>query len=222
MSFKSITMSVLTIVLSASAAQALSVKANPEAAAGCIPRVSLPRANAAIERFHLGQTGATEAEIQALGTALVWVEKLNGGEPLPLAVADQENGYTYKFVSEDGNSQQMDHAIMIRRNGAKQNGQNVAQLVHELGHFIGNRGAYGDYNAAVHGEFCVVSGYSDDKAHEQFAEAFAAFVTFPALMKAVDSPACHRAYAYFKNQLFANGALADKCAAGELKAGVDY
>lgn len=206
----------------ASSAFAESVKANPEAARGCIPRVSLPRANAVIERFHLDHVNATKEEIQALGTALVWIEKLNGGEPLQIAVADQADGYTYKFISEMGASQQMGGAIMIRRNGEKQNGQNVAQLVHELGHFIGNRGVYGDYHAAIKGSYCVVSSYSDDKFNEQFAEAFATFVTYPEHMKAINTPGCQRAYAFFKNQLFAKGELADKCAAGALEPGVDF
>ncbi|MES2965478.1 MAG: hypothetical protein V4760_16465 [Bdellovibrionota bacterium] len=210
------------VAFSAPIAHADSVKARPEAAAGCIPKVSLPRANAVIERFNLDHVNATKEEIQSLGTALVWIEKLNGGEPLAIAVANDDDGYTFKFISEMGASQQMANAIMVRRNGEKRNGENVAQLVHELGHFIGNRGVYGDYRAATQGAYCMVSSYSDDKANEQFAEAFAAFVTVPDLMKAIDSPGCRRAYAYFKTRLFANGALADKCAAGALQAGVDY
>lgn len=216
-------LSTVFVVLAAMpiAARAASVKSMAEAADGCIPRVSLPRANAVIERFNLSHVNATKEEIRALGTALVWIEKLNGGEPLDVAVAD-ESGYTFKFLSEMGSSQQMVNSIVVRRNGEKQNGQNVAQLVHELGHFIGNRGLYGEYRAATKGAYCVVSGYSDDKFNEQFAEVFAAFVTVPRLMKSISSPGCQRAYAFFRDRVFANGALADKCAADTLEAGVDY
>jgi hypothetical protein len=218
--FSSFVMMLVTV--STLNAQADSVKARAEAAQGCIPKVSLPRANAVIERFQLDHVNATKEEIQSLGTALVWIEKLNGGEPLPVAVASEDDGYTYKFLSEMGSSQQMEHAIVVRRNGEKKNGENVAQLVHELGHFIGNRGVYGAYRAATKGSYCVVSSYSDDKPNEQFAEAFAAFVTVPDLMKSIDSPGCKRAYAFFKNELFAKGELADKCAADALQPGVDY
>ncbi|MEK7355276.1 MAG: hypothetical protein AAB250_02425 [Bdellovibrionota bacterium] len=215
-------LSLLITLTGISAAEADSVKANPLAAAGCIPQVSLPRANAAIERFNLSHVNATREEIQALGTGLVWIEKLNGGEPLAIAVATPDDGYSYRFVSEVGASQQMENSILIRRNGAKKNGENVAQLVHELGHFIGNRGAYGDYRAAMKGTMCVVSSYSDDKANEQFAETFAAFVTHPKLMMSNASIGCKRAFAFFSQRLFAQGALAAKCATRSLEAGVDY
>lgn len=201
-------------------AEAASVKAMPEAAKGCIPTVSLPRANAAIERFNLSHVNASREEIQALGTGLVWIEQLNGGETPEIAIAN--DGYSFRFVSEMGASQQLANSIMIRRNGAKKNGENVAQLVHELGHLIGNRGMYGEYRAAMKGTMCVVSGYSDDKANEQFAEVFAAFVTVPGHMRSIESVGCKRAYAFFSQNVFKNGALATKCATDSLEAGVDY
>lgn len=210
------------VVASSVQVRADSVKHVPEAARGCIPALSLPKANAAIERYNLDQSNATKDELRALGTALHWIERLNGGEPLHGAVADSNTGYTFKFRSGKGFSEQTKSEIIIRRNGEQQLGKNVAQLVHELGHFLGNNGAYEEYREAMKGSYCVVSGYSDDKFNEQFAEAFAAFVTFPKLMKAVDSTGCRKAYDYFSRKLFSNGHLAEKCADGTLRAGVDY
>ena len=141
-------------------AQAIAVKSNPEAAHGCTPPVTMAKAAAAIERFHLREISATPEETRTLGTALLWIEKLNGGKPLEDAVADAVTGYTYHFVQGVGHSQQLGHGIIIRRNGEKNYGQNVAQLVHELGHFLGNNGAYADYRKATKGQFCNVSTYS--------------------------------------------------------------
>lgn len=203
-------------------AQAGSVKHFAPAVKGCIPSVSRVQADEIIQRFNLKAVGATDEEVRALGTGLTWIEKLNGGMPLPFAVWPGRQPYGVKFLDRVGNSSQGAMQISISRNGGRQYGRNVAQLVHELGHLVGNAGAYRQYREAVGGRYCVVSGYSDDRANEQFAEVFAAFVTYPSLIKDNKSSACQAAYKFFSEKLFAKGDLADKCYSKTLKAGVDY
>ena len=194
-----------------STAYSLSVKANAKAAHGCLTKVDLAQAQAAIKRYRLGTVNALPEETRALGTALVWIEKLNGDKPLELAVVPPNRSYLVHFTNGKGHSQQLGNGINIRRNGTLHYGQNVAQLSHELGHFVGNNGAYAEYRRATGGKFCNVSTYSMSKPNEQFAEAFASFVTYPELIRNNPSAACQAAYDYFANDLFANGQLAEQC-----------
>lgn len=219
---KSLMISVgLMFVLStgASPAFALSVKHEPKAAKGCVPLVGLEDARAAMKRFNLAAVNAQPEEIRALGTGLFWVEKLAGNKPLRYAKSD-DRPYSFRFIDARGSSRQTGGGIIISRNGKRQNGRNVAQLVHELGHFVGNNGAYAEYRAAMKGKFCIVSGYSGSRFNEQFAENFAAYVTYPALIKnkARTNAACRASYEFFSKKLFVRGDLADKCALGRLKA----
>lgn len=213
---------VTALMLVSSVSFAKSVKHFAPAVKGCIPKVSREAADAVIQRFNVKTVGAQEEEIIALGTGLTWIEKLNDGRPLPYAVWPGREPYGFRFHAGAGNSSQGAMEIQISRNGAKQYGRNVAQLVHELGHLVGNAGAYAQYREATGGKYCVVSGYSDDRANEQFAEVFAAFVTYPSLIKDNKSAACQAAYKYFSEKLFAKGALADKCYSQTLKEGEDY
>lgn len=200
-----------SLVVLVPGAQGESVKADTMAAKGCTPRVSVAEARAALKRFHLQTLNARPREVQTLGTALVWIEKLNGGKPLSEAVV--EGGYVYNFQNAHRFSHQASGEIRVNRNGIKNYGENTAQLVHELGHLIGNRGgyeAYHDFMGPHH--YCRVSSYSDDNLHEQFAEVFAAFVTRPDLIKRNPSPDCRKAFQFFAKQVFANaGPVALRC-----------
>lgn len=175
-----------------------SVKADPVAAHGCIEKVSLESAQAAMKRFNLHQMNARPSEVRTLGTALVYIEKLNGGKP-PTEAVGVEAGYRFNFRDGVGASRQTTGEIQVTRNGEKRNGNNVAQLVHELGHYIGNNGGYAEYRKVMGSHMCKVSGYSDDRWNEQFAEVFAAFVTRPNKIKSNPSPACKTAFRFFAN-----------------------
>lgn len=201
---------VLALLLVAQSALADSVKHNKQARIGCYPRISQEEATAALKRFNLTTQNARPDEIRALGTGLVWIEKLNGGRPLPEAVAKTGKPYPFKFNDSSGSAQRAD-GIHIGRDGASSFGSNVAQLVHELGHLVGNQGAYAQYKKYMGNKMCVVSGYSDDKFNEQFAEVFAAFVTYPELIENNDSKACQLAFQFFSRALFDNGQLARTC-----------
>jgi len=212
MSLTVLSLAVLSLAALTPSAHAESVKADPMAAKGCMPRASVADAEAAIHRFNLSTVNARPQEIQTLGTALIWIEKLNDGRPLSRAIPAA--GYAYNFQSAVMNSHQADNEIRVNRNGDKNYGENVAQLVHELGHLIGNRdpqakvdpdhNAYAEYYDFVGPRYCVVSSYSDDNHHEQFAEVFAAFVTRPELLKNNPSPACKKAYQFFATKIFSN------------------
>lgn len=218
---------VLAALLVSPAAMAASVKADPIAAHGCLSRVSVADAEAAITRFNLKTANATPREIQTLGTALTWIEKLNDGRPLARAIA--ATGYSYNFQDATRNSHQAPGEIRVNRNGPKKYGENAAQLVHELGHLIGNsdetgkpnpdQNIYIDYiNFVGPRSYCMVSTYADDNSHEQFAEVFAAFVTRPALLKRDPSPACKKAYEFLSTKLFAptSSAVAQRCMTHQL------
>lgn len=202
--------------------QEKSLKHNEQAARGCIARVDLKTAQQVMQRFNLTSEGATEAETRALGTALFWIEQLHAGEPHVKARGSALDPYAFKFTS-GANSRQTVHNIVIGRAGEHKFGENVAQLVHELGHYIGNnkvgnnKGVYEEYFAATKGEYCKISGYSDDARNEQFAEAFAAFVTRPSMMKNNNSAGCRRAYRFFSEKFFENGQLAEKCLDGKVE-----
>ena len=199
----------------ATAAQALSVKADPLAAKGCIPKISKEESLTVMRRYHMHSRGAKDMEIRTLGTALIYVEKLNGGKPLKRASAQKEDNYSFTFRDAIRNSHQAENEIRVNRNGKKQYGQNVAQLVHELGHYIGNNGGYEAYYDAVGHHYCKVSDYSDNNSHEQFAEVFAAFVTRPGLLKHSDSITCRRAFHFFATKIFppTSAAIALRCMA---------
>ncbi len=182
---------------------------------GCYPvsRVSLTEAEDIIELQNLKTVGANNLEKRTLGAALTWMHYLNGDSPLRTAYWKGNGTYEIRIVDGDGSSgQRWDH-IIIRRNGAKEHGESVAQHVHELGHLVGNNGTYGSFKSHMKGYgYCVVSGYSDNKDNEQFAEVFTAFVTEPELLtKNSQTPkACKRAFEFFEDW-FAAGNRVQEC-----------
>lgn len=199
------------VLLAAPMVYALAVKHDSVAARGCMNIVSLSQAESALARFNLTTQNAKESEIRALGTGLMWIEDLNGDRPLALAKGPGTRPYPFIFKNVGRNSRQTGVGIEIARQGDKHFGTNVAQLVHELGHLVGNQGAYDMYRREVGTAPCVVSGYSDDKFNEQFAEVFAAFVTKPELIAESKSTACKKAFKFFQNTLFATGEKARNC-----------
>ena len=214
---------VALILLATPSAQAVSVKADPIAAKGCLPPVTLAAARAVIKRFNLNAENARFAEVRTLGTALTWIEKLNEGRPLSRAVRNQT--YSYNFQSHIGNSHQDTNETRLNRNGPKNYGENVAQLSHELGHLIGNsddkgepnpdNNMYIDYINFVGPRACRVSTYAGSNSHEQFAEVFSAFVTRPDFIKSNPSTACQKAYEFLSTKLFpaTSRAVAGRCIA---------
>ncbi|MEY4615582.1 MAG: hypothetical protein RJB66_542 [Pseudomonadota bacterium] len=196
---------------------AKAVKHDRAAAKGCISKLSYDEALSALERFNLTTVNGSREEITALGTGLVWIEELNDGKPLDMAIYRGPNKYPFIFKNKGTHSQQTPAGIIISRRGAMKFGSNVAQLIHELGHLVGNQGGYADYYHHVGKAPCVVSGYSDDRFNEQFAEVFAAFVTRPNLIKRNPSAACKKAWNYFSNVLFSTGDNAMACIRGKTK-----
>lgn len=190
-----------------SVSRAESVKADPLAARGCIAKISKEQALTVMRRFHMHSMHGKSTEIRTVGTALLYIEKLNGGKPLKRATAKVDDNYSFEFRDAHRNSHQASNEIRVNRNGSKNYGENVAQLVHELGHYIGNNGGYEAYYDAVGGRrFCKVSSYSEYNFHEQFAEVFAAFVTRPAFIKRNPSPTCRKAFKFFSTVIFADAA----------------
>lgn len=198
-------------------AKAKAVKHDRAAAKGCISKLSYDEALRALERFNLTTVNGSREEITALGTGLVWLEELNNGQPLEMAIYRGPNKYPFIFKNKGTHSQQTPAGIVISRRGALKFGSNVAQLIHELGHLVGNQGGYADYYHHVGKAPCVVSGYSDDRFNEQFAEVFAAFVTRPNLIKRNPSVACKKAWNYFSHVLFSTGENAMACIRGKTK-----
>lgn len=199
------------ILITTHSAFGLAVKHDSVAAKGCMNIVSLSQAESALARFNLTTENAKESEIRALGTGLMWIEDLNGDRPLAMAKGPGSRPYPFIFKNAGKNSRQTGAGIEIARQGGKQFGSNVAQLVHELGHLVGNQGAYAMYREHVGSAPCVVSGYSDDKFNEQFAEVFAAFVTKPELIAESKSAACKKAFKFFSQTLFSTGEKARQC-----------
>ena len=205
------------VTLTTMGAQAAAVKHVRAAAVGCIPNLTLDKAKEEIDRYYLKTINAKPEETRALGTGLFWLRVLNGGKTLEKA---EGRGFPYAFTFRDGFSwsRQGGRTILISRWGHRQFGQNIAQLIHELGHYVGNNGAYEDYRAFAGGRKCAVSGYARKNGNEHFAEVFAAYVTHPALIKNTSTRGCKLAWEFFETQLFAKGSLARKCLNGRMSA----
>ena len=107
------------------------------------------------------------------------------------------------------NSAQRASRIEIKMNRS----ESVAQYAHEFAHLVGNQGGYAAYRRYMgNSGYCVVSGYSDNKFNEQFAEVFAAFVTEPSLFaRSRPKKACQKAFNFFKNKFFRNGNRVKEC-----------
>jgi hypothetical protein len=197
--------------------EASSVKNIPAAQMGCLKELSLSEAHQAIARFRLTTVRATDDEVQTLGKALVWIETLNSGVTPDWAVNTGDELFRFAYFDEDKNSNQTSGQINIRRRG-RELGLNVAQLVHEYGHYVGNKGLYDKYKKSVRGEKCIVSEYSKTNFHERFAELFAAFVTVPNLI-IENQKSCANTW-NFMIQVFGRGEIAKDCAEEHQKSGL--
>ena len=198
------------------------VKLAPGAQQGCFSNLSYEDAVAAVKRFNLTPNKGNKNEVIALGKGLIWLEVLNGGNPLDSAINKTYRvrgsfSYPVNWTNVGRTSSQTAGGLNILR---KNNyGHNVAQIIHELGHLVGNQGYYQKYasfRASQKIGFCVVSGYSHTKnparrPSENWAEIFAAFTTTPQLIKNNSSPACQKTWDYFKNNVFEKGELAEAC-----------
>jgi|GEM_PF-3566503 len=124
---------------------------------------------------------------------------------------DLHKGAKFVFGSTVDNSRQEGDHIQINQSGTNQRGlnahdghnhggtTNVALITHELGHYVGNKGMYGPYFRAVRGG-CNVSGYAQTRhngRNEEFAEAFAAYITNPELLSARGGQ-CQKALDFFR------------------------
>lgn len=219
------------------------VKDAPEAKIGCFKNLSYEDALLAVKRFHLNPLNGDKDEVIALAKGLIWIEVLNGGNPLreaqnkTYAIRSKNNQLTYEYpvrwinlgeketVRVNGRAvskmittaSQTAGGLRILRNRGY--GSNVAQLLHELGHLVGNQGYYSKYNSFKSRSgigYCVVSGYSHTKnparrASENWAEIFASFTTVPRLILNNKSVACEKTWEFFEQTMFPQGEAAKTC-----------
>lgn len=211
---------------------------------GCIPpdTISLDDAKKAIASQNMtyraarGSKAVSNSEIKALGAAVMSIQHLAGGffqpasprsgQPKPFPIEFQDTKY----------SQQYWEKIKIGRSGHFHYGNSVAQHVHEISHLIGNNlmpgtntsvyDAYFRHLGGTRNDFrvqgqakgkikpCLVSGYSDNKANEHFAELFTAFVTQPSILKNNnfgDKETCRKSFEFFEKILFKKGNRVKEC-----------
>ncbi|HRO66581.1 MAG TPA: hypothetical protein PL182_03345 [Pseudobdellovibrionaceae bacterium] len=175
----------------------------------CLPNVSNP--DSVLSKNGIRVIGASSSgERQSLANGIAKVQHLLGGRTFP---SSWRVGYLYvnspnsqgKFTWNQGLSRA--NFVTVRRPSGSTNGQNETRLMHELGHKIGGAGNYGKYNSSV--RKCNITPYCSSHVrgrNEEFAEAFAAFVTRPASLKSV----CPDAYNFFSKQVFpGSNAVAD-------------
>ncbi|MCP4913209.1 MAG: hypothetical protein GY909_08815 [Oligoflexia bacterium] len=221
-----------------------SLKRHPIPRKGCIPpdTISLDEAKQAIASQNLtyraarGSKAVSNAEVKALGAAVMSVQHLAGGVFRPGSPrSGQPSPFPVEFSDSSG-SQQYWEKIKVGRSGHMHYGSSVAQHVHEWSHLIGNNlmpgtntsvydafyrhlgGTRGDFRkqGQARGKIkpCLVSGYSDNKANEHFAELFTAFVTQPSILKNNnfgDKETCRKSFEFFEKILFKNGSKVKEC-----------
>lgn len=143
---------------------------------GCI-KVSDDSAESILRRNGITIGGSYQrADEAALAKGITQVERINGG-PLPRAWSTNFN-----YLNARGAWNQASHAINVRK--YSYGGDNVAALMHEFGHKIGNANggkAYSQYfNTASR---CGISSYARSKRTEEFAEVFSAYIVNPEDLK---------------------------------------
>lgn len=168
-----------------------------------------------LQRNGIGYRGTpTTAELKSLAKGLEQIERLRGGEALPKNWRTQYNYITSRNQKGKYTWNQGVSAINVRRPKGSSKGENVTRLMHELGHKVGNTGAYGQYRRYVGKYRCQITNYCKHKHNEEFAEAFAAYITMPDKLKT----SCPRAFKYFSRKLFpeSEGRVASCDGAGEI------
>lgn len=179
-----------------------------------------PKYKTIIEYIKSDPPRSLEQERMALAKGLAQITALNGGRFKPFKKTRIE------FVDRTGHSEELgrrpgDDSYRITMNRCDPDGKNcsannVAHLVHELGHQLGNsyyrdeETYYQAYKRLVRGD-CYPTAYSDDRFNEQFAEVFSAYVTHPELLK-TGGPVCERAYAFFAADVFIHNGFLASCA----------
>lgn len=166
----------------------------PVAGSGqCMPALS-ESAHDILKRNGIGHDNGkhTDREVNALAKGIRQVERLLG-RPIPRAWRTN-----YNYVNASGKWSQRSNGINVRRPAGSSKGENVARLMHELGHKIGNTGEYRLYRNYVDGKKCNITGYAMSKWNDQFSEVFSAYVTYPDLLKA----RCPKAFRFFSTKLF--------------------
>lgn len=150
-------------------------------------------------------------EVKSLAKGVEQIERLRGGSSLPKSWRTR---YNYVRTSSKSTWNQGEYAINVRRPGGSTKGSNVTRLMHELGHKVGNAGVYQEYKNYIGRNRCDITQYSKRKSNEEFAESFAAFVTWPDKLE----EKCPKSFRFFKNRLFpkSENALATCNGAGEI------
>lgn len=164
----------------------------------CIQRKSSDY-RSVLRRNGIGWKGdPSQRELAALAKGIGQVENLLG-RPLPSSWRTKYNYITISWKKRSTWNQGAS-AINVRRQKGTAKGENVERLMHELGHKVGNTGQYQKYLRYTGGKWCPITDYAMKDSHEQFAEVFGAYVTYPDLLKSK----CPRAYGFFANKLFPN------------------
>jgi len=145
-------------------------------------------ADVILERHNIKIEGAVKTEEKAaLARLIQGLEKLGPGN------------FKYhrgaRFIYRTGRLRSRFNGKAIEINPGEQNihslrdkslggTNNVGLHAHELGHFVGFKGLYPKYFAAVPDKNrCLVSQYAKTNRNEEFAEAFAAFLMDPEHLK---------------------------------------
>lgn len=193
------------------------LKRDPTAASGrcLISAVTTEaQANSILNHYKISAVDARASEKLALARGLAQLQALLGKPAkfignVRFTFATRTGYSSYDGMSEGRHQIRMNRCDSKGRNCAP---NNVAHLMHELGHKVGHasfaRGEsfYQAYSRLAGG--CRPTAYSMSNRNEEFAEVFAAFLTHPELLSGGDA-ACKRAFAFFSRDVFVeNGELA--------------
>lgn len=204
---------ILQIQFSMAGPQTRIVKNDLVAHAGsCSMKMSDFEARSELSKNNIKSPGAKSEEDIALAKTIARINQLNGGPFAPF------QGVTVKFartaINNDGelvdHSFQKSSKVVQMCRGNHEHVGSVGYLAHELGHVLGNTNNaewYSSYKSKVSVfNRCRVSNYAEKKEkkaskfrNEEFAEAFAAFVANPKLLKDAGG-GCIDALNYFQGR----------------------
>jgi len=172
-----------------------------------IPAVNSPREADQVLRVHnISTEGAKPEERISLASGVAHAAALAGGNAAfvkdSFFTFETRSGYSrYAGVSRGKHQLQMNRCLAT---GLKCKPNNVAHLMHEMGHRVGHYRASGGrfYDAYEKlGIKCHITSYSRKNMREEFAEVFAAFITRPELLTS-GSSACKKAFKFFAESVF--------------------
>ena len=177
------------------------------------PIKSIDEANKLIKKYNFLTSQARDNEKINLANGLAQISALNGG------VLEAVENVKLDFIDDPNNPSRFrgfrdDHyhfRITRCRNSKKEcRDINTAMLMHELGHRLGKykkneKSFYSLYRKQV--KSCYPTRYARKNLFEQFAEAFAAYITNPELLLGKGEE-CKKAYEFFEKSIFpVNGHL---------------